>query len=64
VFVCRTTKQFEGQATGIDENFNIALRGLDLVSASAFAQSSMSLYGILDTGIDYVSRANVAGGRA
>ncbi|MBT2793873.1 porin [Paraburkholderia strydomiana] len=33
-----------------------------LFSASAFAQSSVSLYGVLDTGVEYVSHANAAGG--
>lgn len=32
-----------------------------LLSASAFAQSSVTLYGVLDTGIEYVSHANAAG---
>ena len=32
-----------------------------LFSASAFAQSSVTLYGVLDTGIEYVSHANAAG---
>jgi len=32
------------------------------VSVSAFAQSSVTLYGVLDTGIEYVSHANAAGG--
>ncbi|MFM0546837.1 porin [Paraburkholderia strydomiana] len=31
-------------------------------SASAFAQSSVTLYGVLDTGVEYVSHANAAGG--
>ena len=31
------------------------------LSASAFAQSSVTLYGIVDTGIEYVSHANAAG---
>jgi predicted porin len=30
-------------------------------SATSFAQSSVTLYGIIDTGIEYVSHANVAG---
>ncbi|WP_020068903.1 porin [Paraburkholderia caledonica] len=33
-----------------------------LFSASAFAQSSVTLYGVLDTGVEYVSHANAAGG--
>ncbi|WP_087753103.1 porin [Paraburkholderia caledonica] len=33
-----------------------------LCSASAFAQSSVTLYGVLDTGVEYVSHANTAGG--
>ncbi|MDR6201422.1 putative porin [Paraburkholderia graminis] len=33
-----------------------------LFSASAFAQSSVALYGVMDTGIEYVSHANAAGG--
>lgn len=35
--------------------------GLGMVSASAFAQSSVTLYGLVDTGIEYVSHANAAG---
>jgi predicted porin len=31
------------------------------LSASAYAQSSVTLYGIIDTGIEYVSHANAAG---
>ncbi|MDB5780862.1 porin, partial [Caballeronia mineralivorans] len=31
------------------------------LSVSAYAQSSVTLYGILDTGIEYVSHANAAG---
>jgi predicted porin len=31
------------------------------VSATSFAQSSVTLYGILDTGVEYVSHANAAG---
>ena len=31
------------------------------LSASAYAQSSVTLYGILDTGVEYVSHANAAG---
>ncbi|MFM0687961.1 porin [Paraburkholderia strydomiana] len=33
-----------------------------LFSASAFAQSSVTLYGVLDTGVEYVSHASAAGG--
>ncbi|SAK65233.1 porin [Caballeronia catudaia] len=32
-----------------------------LCSASAFAQSSVTLYGVMDTGVEYVSHANAAG---
>jgi predicted porin len=35
--------------------------GLAMSSASAFAQSSVTLYGIIDTGVEYVSHANAAG---
>ena len=35
--------------------------GLAASSASAFAQSSVTLYGIIDTGIEYVSHSNTAG---
>ena len=31
------------------------------VSGAAAAQSSVTLYGIIDTGIEYVSHANAAG---
>ncbi len=37
--------------------------GLGLIGASAFAQSSVTLYGVLDTGVEYVSHANAAGDR-
>ncbi|MEA3096105.1 porin, partial [Caballeronia mineralivorans] len=33
----------------------LLIGGLSVVSAPAFAQSSVTLYGILDTGIEYVS---------
>lgn len=36
--------------------------GLGMLSVSAFAQSSVTLYGVIDTGIEYVSHANAAGG--
>jgi predicted porin len=39
----------------------LLIGGLSMVSAPAFAQSSVTLYGILDTGIEYVSHANAAG---
>jgi predicted porin len=39
----------------------LLIGGLSVVSAPAFAQSSVTLYGILDTGIEYVSHANAAG---
>jgi predicted porin len=39
----------------------LLMDGLSVVSAPAFAQSSVTLYGILDTGIEYVSHANAAG---
>jgi predicted porin len=39
----------------------LLMGGLSVVSAPAFAQSSVTLYGILDTGIEYVSHANAAG---
>lgn len=39
----------------------IAALSLGVFSASAFAQSSVTLYGILDTGIEYVSHASAAG---
>jgi len=32
-----------------------------LFSVSAFAQSSVTLYGVMDTGVEYVSHANAAG---
>ena len=35
---------------------------LCVASAAAVAQSSVTLYGIVDTGIEYVSHANAAGG--
>jgi predicted porin len=35
--------------------------GFGMLSASAFAQSSVTLYGLIDTGIEYVSHANSAG---
>ncbi|MFM0341425.1 porin [Paraburkholderia fungorum] len=41
----------------------IAALGLGMLSASAFAQSSVTLYGLIDTGIEYVSHANSAGDR-
>jgi predicted porin len=39
----------------------LLMGGFSLVSASAFAQSSVTLYGILDTGVEYVSHADAAG---
>ncbi|MBN3849612.1 porin [Paraburkholderia sp. Ac-20342] len=39
----------------------IAAAAVFALSASAFAQSSVTLYGIVDTGIEYVSHANVKG---
>ena len=39
----------------------IAAVAAGLFSTTAFAQSSVTLYGVLDTGIEYVSHANVAG---
>ncbi|SIT44159.1 Porin (modular protein) [Paraburkholderia piptadeniae] len=39
----------------------IAAVAAGLFSASAFAQSSVTLYGVMDTGIEYVSHANAAG---
>jgi predicted porin len=42
-------------------NFRILISLIGLVSASAYAQSSVTLYGILDTGVEYVSHANAAG---
>ncbi|MFM0348633.1 porin [Paraburkholderia sp. RL17-347-BIC-D] len=39
----------------------VAAFGLGMLSASAFAQSSVTLYGLIDTGIEYVSHANSAG---
>ncbi|MGH8783237.1 porin, partial [Paraburkholderia sp.] len=39
----------------------VLIGALGLVSASAYAQSSVTLYGILDTGVEYVSHANAAG---
>jgi predicted porin len=40
---------------------SIVAFAVSVFSASAFAQSSVTLYGILDTGIEYVSHANAAG---
>jgi predicted porin len=34
---------------------------LALASSTAFAQSSVTLYGIIDTGVEYVSHANANG---
>jgi predicted porin len=39
----------------------VAALGLGMLSASAFAQSSVTLYGLIDTGVEYVSHANSAG---
>ncbi|MFM0220704.1 porin [Paraburkholderia dipogonis] len=39
----------------------VAAFGLGMLSASAFAQSSVTLYGLIDTGVEYVSHANSAG---
>src|SRR5258708_35218362 len=36
---------------------------LVFASSTAFAQSSVTLYGIIDTGIEYVSHANANGDR-
>jgi predicted porin len=33
------------------------------LSTTAFAQSSVTFYGIVDTGIEYVSHANEGGGQ-
>jgi predicted porin len=35
--------------------------GASLIGASAFAQSSVTLYGLIDAGVEYVSHANSAG---
>ena len=37
--------------------------GLGMLSVPAFAQSSVTLYGVIDTGIEYVSHANAAGAK-
>ncbi|AVR22335.1 porin [Burkholderia multivorans] len=37
--------------------------GLGVLSVPAFAQSSVTLYGVIDTGIEYVTHANAAGDR-
>jgi predicted porin len=39
----------------------IAISIAGLISVSAFAQSSVTLYGVIDTGVEYVSHANAAG---
>ena len=39
----------------------IAALGMGLFSAAAFAQSSITLYGVVDTGIEFVSHANSNG---
>lgn len=40
---------------------HIAISIAGLISVSAYAQSSVTLYGVIDTGVEYVSHANVAG---
>ncbi|MGH8777952.1 porin [Paraburkholderia sp.] len=40
---------------------HVAAASCCALSASAYAQSSVTLYGILDTGVEYVSHANAAG---
>jgi predicted porin len=35
--------------------------GLSMLSGSVFAQSSVTLYGLIDTGVEYVSHANAIG---
>lgn len=39
----------------------ISFLALEVFSVSAFAQSSVTLYGIVDTGVEFVSHANPAG---
>lgn len=39
----------------------ISAVAIGMCSSAAFAQSSVTLYGVLDTGIEYVSHANAAG---
>ena len=39
----------------------IAISIAGLISVSAFARSSVTLYGVIDTGVEYVSHANAAG---
>ena len=41
----------------------LMIGGLGMLSMSAFAQSSVTLYGVIDTGIEYVSHANTGGGK-
>lgn len=40
---------------------HFAAAGCCALSASAYAQSSVTLYGIIDTGVEYVTHANAAG---
>ncbi len=39
----------------------IVALGIGFFSASAFAQSTVTLYGLVDTGVEYISHANLAG---
>ena len=39
----------------------IAAFGLSMFSASVFAESGVTLYGLIDTGVEYVSHANAVG---
>jgi predicted porin len=55
----RSTISKSGDSTMKLRHFLIAAGCL--TSSSAFAQSSVTLYGVLDTGVEYVTHANAAG---